>query len=184
MRYLLTLLTLCLPLFCFASTADDAQIPDTLTLGEHTLTLNGAGIRSKYFMDVYVAGLYLPAPNQNATEIIQADEPQTMRLVITSSHITKARLLDSIEEGVEKSAGADYPRFKPHLKELEAALNFEVQQGDQYDFSWIPGSGTHVYRNGEALQVLPTLAFKQVLFGIWLGEDPVQRSLKQALLLQ
>ena len=160
------------------------DLPDTLTIDHNKLVLNGAGIRSKYFLDVYVAGLYLPAKIHNADQIIKADEIQSIRLVITSSLITHRRLYESIEDGVRKSAGKDFSRYKPMLSQLEQVLTFEVKSGDEFDFTFIPGEGTYFYRNGTLLRQLKDEQFKQVLFGIWLGKDPVQSSLKEDLLAE
>jgi hypothetical protein len=181
MRIVLMLLLVCLPTTAFCRTVGGIEMPDTRTLQEQTLTLNGAGIRSKYFMEVYVAGLYLPEPSQDADAIVTADALQSMRLHIISSHITRSRLIDTIEEGIQQSSGKEFPRYKPMLNELWDALTFEVKVGDIFEFTYVPGKGTHFYRNGELLRVLPEFDFKKVLFGIWLGRNPVQDSLKRKL---
>jgi len=157
-------------------------LPEDITIVHQPLTLNGAGIRSKYFLDVYVAGLYLPMKTHDAHQVIQADEVQSVRLIITSSMITHSRLYESIEEGVRQSAGKDFARYKPMLKQLEEVLTFEVKPGDEFDFTFVPEVGTYFYRNGQLLRLLNDFAFKKVLFGIWLGDDPVQSSLKNDLL--
>lgn len=185
MRKVLPLsLLLALTLPVQAREINDVQLPETLNLPGQSLVLNGAGIRNKYFLDVYVAGIYLPAASQDAHAIVTADQPQLIRLVITSSRITRERLLESIEDGIRRSAGTDYPRYEPRMKELWDAITFEVKPGDTFEFSWIPGEGIHVAMNGKALRVVPGHDFKKILFGIWLGEDPVQTSLKADLLGQ
>lgn len=181
------LLRIFLLLLLVAGEADARQVggmnfPESMVVNNRTLTLNGAGVRSKYFLDVYAVGLYLPEASQNPGDIIRADEPQIIRLAITSSHISKDRLTDSIEEGIRLSAGKDYPRYQPMLEELWTALDFEVRIGDVFEFIYIPGNGTAFMMNGEELRVLQDFQFKKVLFGIWLGEEPIQRSVKTELL--
>ncbi len=158
------------------------SFPESMTVNNTTLALNGAGVRSKYFLDVYAVGLYLPEPSQNPAAIIRADEIQALRLVITSSHISKDRLIDSIEEGVLLSAGKDYPDYQPMLDELWSALNLQVRVGDVFEFIYEPGNGIVFMLNNQQLKVLPDFRFKRVLFGIWLGEEPIQKSVKAALL--
>ena len=182
MRVLLLCLMLCLPALGVCRTVAGVDLPESIQVEQQTLTLNGAGIRSKYFMDVYVAGLYLPSASTDARAIVSADAPQSMQLTIISSHITRSRLIDTIEDGIKLSAGKDFPRYQPMLKELWDALTFEVKVGDRFEFTYLPGKGTHFYRNGALLRVLPEFDFKKVLFGIWLGEEPVQPPLKKALL--
>lgn len=184
MRYLLLLLLILGSSTLHARTVGGVDLPDKQQVEAQSLVLNGAGIRSKYFMDVYVAGLYLTAPNENAKAILQANAPQSVRLVITSSHITHERLLDSIEEGVRQSAGKDFPRYQDMLQQMLDSLAIEIKVGDQFDFTYRPDSGTQVYRNGTLMSVIKSLEFKQVLYGIWLGDDPVQSSLKRAMLSQ
>ena len=174
-------------LLLVAGEADARQVggmnfPESMVIDNRTLTLNGAGVRSKYFLDVYAVGLYLPETSQNSADIIRADEPQIIRLAITSSHISRDRLVDSIEEGIRLSAGKDYPHYEPMLEELWTALDIEVQIGDVFEFIYIPGKGTAFMMNGEELLVLRDFQFKKVLFGIWLGENPIQRSVKTELL--
>lgn len=158
------------------------KLDETQSVQGTSLQLNGAGVRNKFFVDVYVAGLYLAKPSTSAEAIITSKELQSMRIVITSSQITRERLTDAITEGIQKSAGADFARYAPMLDQLWSALTFEVQKGDVFDFTYVPQQGVHFVRNGQTLRVMPEFEFKKVLFGIWLGEDPIQPSLKEDLL--
>ncbi len=158
------------------------KLEDSRELQGKKLLLNGAGVRNKYFVDVYVAGLYLPAPNTSAQTIIASRDLQSVRLVITSSRITRDRLIEAITDGIRKSSGKDFARYEPMLGELWSAMTFEVQEGDVFDFNYVPGEGVHFVRNGSLLRVMTDFEFKKILFGIWLGEDPVQATLKEDLL--
>ncbi|MBU2038998.1 MAG: chalcone isomerase family protein, partial [Gammaproteobacteria bacterium] len=66
---------------------EGAEIAEQLTLNGQELTLNGAGVRSKFFLDVYVAALYLGNKSNDAAAIIAADEPMAIRLHIVSGMI-------------------------------------------------------------------------------------------------
>ena len=39
-------------------------LPDTIKVGDETLVLNGGGIREKFWLDMYVGGLYCPKKKQ------------------------------------------------------------------------------------------------------------------------
>ena len=45
---------------------------------QQTLQLNGAGIRKKFFVKVYVAALYLPQPTRDAAALLQSPPPNRM----------------------------------------------------------------------------------------------------------
>jgi hypothetical protein len=157
-------------------------LEDSRELRGKKLLLNGAGIRNKYFVDVYVAGLYLPEQNTSAESIISSKDFQSVRLVITSSRITRERLIEAITDGIRKSSGKDFARYEPMLGELWSAMTFEVKEGDVFDFNHVPDEGVHFVRNGSLLRVMTDFGFKKILFGIWLGDDPVQTTLKADLL--
>ncbi|HOO45453.1 MAG TPA: chalcone isomerase family protein, partial [Deltaproteobacteria bacterium] len=59
-------------------------MPDTLKAAGSDLVLNGAGIRTKFFIKAYVGGLYLEQKSQDTAGIVNAEEPMAMRLHITS----------------------------------------------------------------------------------------------------
>jgi len=57
-----------------------------------------------------------------------------------------------------------------------------VGPGDVYELINMPGSGVHIVRNGERVEVIRSAAFKEALFGIWLSNTPVQANLRVQLL--
>ena len=63
-----------------AASVDGVRIPDTVTVGDKTLKLNGAGVRKKMIVRVYVLGLYLENPSKDAAAIIASNETKSMRL--------------------------------------------------------------------------------------------------------
>ena len=61
----------------------------------------------------------------------------------------------------------------------------ELKKGDVLTTDWIPGTGTVVHVNGKKVsEPLPDIAFYNALLKIWLGEKPVDSSLKTSLLGQ
>ena len=58
----------------------------------------------------------------------------------------------------------------------------DVEPGDRYSLTYVPGVGTELALNGEPKGVIEGADFSSALFGIWLGEKPLDRSLKKQLL--
>ena len=58
-------------------TVAGVEVPESVTLNgvAKPLQLNGAGIRKKFFISVYVAALYLPARTNDAKALIQSPPP-------------------------------------------------------------------------------------------------------------
>ncbi len=187
MRFLFSfLLALCLALVpvttTSARTLDGVDIPESLELNGQTLTLNGAGDRSKWFMDHYVASLYLPGKTADASAIINADEPQVITLHIISDMITSDRMKDATMEGFRNSTDGDLSAIPDEVDTFLDVFSDEINNGDMFELAYLPGKGVRVSKNGEEITTIGDLTFKKALFGIWLSDKPAQDDLKEGLL--
>ncbi len=180
-----TLMSLVFALTAFscvqAKEIDGIDVDETLDVAAQTLVLNGAGVRSKFFLDLYVAALYLNQEEKDADAIISADKPMAIRLYIVSDMITSKRMADSTRDGFVRSTHGNVAPIEDKIEELIKAFSEEIEEGDVFDLVYTPETGVTVYRDGEAESNVKGLAFKQALFGIWLSDNPVQTSLKKAL---
>lgn len=158
------------------------NVPDVIKYGGENLRLNGVGQRSKYFVKMYVASLYLAKKNKKAEEIVADDAAMAIRLAITSSYITPEKMKDVTLKGFQRATKDNTTAIKSQIDELVATFKKGVGVGDIYELINMPGSGVHILRNGVRVAQIKSLAFKQALFGIWLSEAPIQRSLKRDLL--
>lgn len=157
-------------------------LPERLKAGEKTLRLNGAGVREKFFMDLYVGGLYLKEADANARRIINADEPMAIRLHIISSMITSERMEDATREGFENSTGGNTAPIREEIEAFIDVFRSEIEIGDVYDLVYQPGRGVEVFKNGKSVSLTEGLPLKRALFGIWLCDQPAQEDLKEAML--
>ena len=51
-----------------------------------------------------------------------------------------------------------------------------------FELVYVPGDGVRVIKNGKLGDTIGDRAFKEALFGIWLGDEPAQGSLKDDML--
>lgn len=164
-------------------TLNDVTLPAKLSFNNETLVLNGAGVRTKYFFDLYTAGLYLTQKSTDAASIVKADETIAIRLEITSSMINSGNMSEAINDGFDSSTGGKTDAIRDRIdKLLQAFSSEEIEIGDLFEIVYIPGTGTQVYKNGGLTSTLEGMDFKQAVFGIWLSENPVTTSLKKGLL--
>ncbi|MBD3657438.1 MULTISPECIES: chalcone isomerase family protein [Marinobacter] len=167
-----------------ARTVEGVDLPETFTAPQAELKLNGAGTRSKWFMDLYVGSLYVPQASSDAASIINADEPQAITLHIISGMITSDKMISATMEGFEKSSGGDLSAIKGEVEQFLAVFSEEIREGDVFDLVYAPGEGVRVLKNGELRDTVGNLAFKKALFGIWLSDKPAQQDLKEKMLGQ
>lgn len=165
------------------TTIEGVTLPATLTKEGKTLVLNGAGIREKYFIDIYVLGLYTQTKGAKAKDIVAADETMGFRLTIISSLVSKEKMAYAMEEGFDLSLNG---KTKPLQNEINHILDIfkaqDIAVGDVFDIFYSPAKGVFATKNGKSLGVdIKGLEFKKALFGIWLGKEPVQYSLKDKI---
>lgn len=183
LRILLSLaLVFALSPVALAKEVAGVELSEKFSVAGQELALNGAGIRTKFFMDIYVAALYLGANSSDAAAIVAADEPMAIRLHIVSGMINPKRMSDSTRDGFVRATGGNTAPIEDGIEELISAFQDAVEEGDTFDLVYEPESGVTVYRNGEAKSNVKGLEFKQALFGIWLSEDPIQDRLKDHML--
>jgi chalcone isomerase-like protein len=67
-----------------AASLAGVTLPDTVQVGGTMLVLNGLGLRTKFSVKVYVAGLYLEQKSSDSSAITKADAPK--RIVMQFLH--------------------------------------------------------------------------------------------------
>ncbi|NOQ94527.1 MAG: chalcone isomerase [Methylophaga sp.] len=185
MRYLLSLLSaafLTASLSTSATELGGITMPDTLEADEQELVLNGAGIRSKFVFDLYVAGLYLNDKNSDADAIIASKDAMALRLHIISSKITSKKMTKATRKGFDKATGGKTDAIATEVDQFLEAFSDKIVEGDVFEFVYQPSQGVVVSKNSVQQDIISSLEFKQALFGIWLSDKPVKDQLKKKLL--
>ncbi len=183
-RLLFTVISLLLSTTLYAIEVADVSVPNEVKLNgtSETLTLNGAGIRTKFFFKIYVAALYLPSATSESETIIATDQPNRVLMHFVYSEVEKEKLIEGWIDGFNNNTSKE---AMGKLKTRLAAFNelFEtVIEGDQILLDYLPSSGTQVTIKGELKGTIPGHDFNQALLRVWLGPEPVTSDLKEALL--
>lgn len=166
----------------YAKEVAGVNLPDSFTAKDQSLALNGVGIRSKFFMDIYAAGLYLTEATTEAKSVIDQDKPMALRLHITSGLLTSEKMESATREGFEKSTGGNTASIQATIDSFIATFSDAIVENDVFDFVYEPAVGVKVFKNDTLKATVEGLEFKKALFGIWLSEDAVQDDLKEGLL--
>lgn len=178
----LLLFTLLFQTTLYARQIDDVNLPETITIGSDQLKLNGAGIREKFFLDLYIAGLYLSKANSSAEDIIAATDAKAIDLWVVSSLITSKKMENGVRKGFEKATNGN---TSPISKEIDTFLNVfkkELKEGDHFSFQATKEDSVVIKKNGSVKTTISGTTFQRALFGIWLGTNPAQDSLKREML--
>ncbi|MBB1192285.1 chalcone isomerase [Flavobacterium sp. SOK18b] len=166
-------------------TVNGVNIPRTIEFKGVNLTLNGVGQRSKFFTDLYIQALYLTKFNQDAKQILESGNEMAVALHITSGLITSKKLSKALAKGMEKSVGeSGVLKFTKELQELEDLLSTEeTKSGDVFELTFNPqDESLWITKNKIYRGKIKGLEFKKAFYGIWLSENPVDKTLKEDLL--
>jgi hypothetical protein len=175
-------LGLCLGLSTPAAAIEVAgvQVPDTTTFAGKTLVLNGAGLRSKLFVKVYVGALYLEQRSGDAAAIVAADAP--WKVVMTfKREVDKEKIIGAFKEGFENNSPADAASLAPALARVDATMK-DLKEGDVLTIAYAPGTGSTITTPAGATVTIEGRAFGAALLRNWLGEKPADSGLKKGML--
>lgn len=157
---------------------------DKIKLGSADLVINGAGVRSK-FGKRYAMALYLPAKAGDAKAAIATKGPKRIAISLIKD-IDGDTFAGAVSKGINNNASdAEQAALKDRVKQLVDTVNAlgEIKAKSSIVFDWIPEKGTTLTINGQQKgKEIPGEDFANALLRVWLGDDPVQNDLKQALL--
>lgn len=168
-------------------TVEDVQIPLVLKLKiddfKAKLVLNGSGVRTKYFISLYVEALYLKEKSTDANAILDSKDPMAVRLHLTSALVTNKKIIEAITNGLRKTCTANCNAVQAKMDEMIAFFTNELKPDDYIDLIYNPDvDATFVNYNGNTIGKVQGFEFKRALFGIWLEEKPINKALKNRLL--
>lgn len=187
MRTPVIILLLCLFISNTAAVAmevDGVDIPDTLAFTNKniSLVLNGAGIREKFFLDIYIGALYLSAKTPDASAILGDTGPASVLMHILHGEVSKQKITDGWVDGLEANlSDAEMKALKPQLEKFNSLFQ-TLHKGDILRIDYVPDTGTEVRINDEWRGVVEGNNFYRSLLKIWIGSNPISSSLKQAML--
>lgn len=158
---------------------------DTLPVAGKDLVLNGAGVRTKFIIKVYAAGLYLQAKEHTTEGVMKAAGPRRIRLVMLrdiSSDDFGSAFMTGLNNNVSNEDKSKIIGQISKYGEMFAQID-SLKKGDTLDTDWLPGIGAQSSLNGKKIgSVLPDILFYNSILKIWLGDKPVDSSLKVKLL--
>ena len=157
-------------------------VPETVDLPGAPLVLNGAGVRKKFFVKVYVGALYLPKPEGRGEAILDAPGSKSVRMHFLYEEVEARKLVDGWNEGfAANQTEAELQGLQPRLDRFNALFR-TVRKGETIWLDYLPPEGTQVWIAGELKGSIPGADFNRALLKVWLGEKPADAGLKKAML--
>ena len=166
-------------------TLSGVKYETTADLRGSKLQLNGAGIRYKLMFKVYTAGLYLSKKASTPEEVLAMPGPKHMSITMLRE-IDSAELGKLFSRGIEDNMDrAAFSKLIPGVLRMGQIFSEhkKLNPGDSFAIDWIPGTGTLVVVKGvQQGEPFKEPEFFNAMLRIWLGPNPADWKLKDALL--
>jgi len=153
-------------------------------VGGAALQLNGAGIRTRAVFKVYAAGLYVPQKATSAAALLAQKGPRRVAIGMLRN-VDADSFAGALNDGLKANlTEQQLAGFKSQIDALNANLKAvgEARKGDLIHFEFTPETGTRVLVNGQPRgSAIAGDDFFAAVLRIWIGDKPVDASLKKAL---
>jgi len=166
-------------------TLSGVKYDETAEVRGNKLQLNGAGVRYKAVFKVYTAGLYLTKKGGTPEEVLTASGAKRMSITmlreIDSSELGKL-FSRGMEDNMEKAA---FSKLIPGVLRMSQVFSDhkKLMPGENFLIDWIPGTGTVITVKGVPQgEPFKEPEFYNALLRIWLGPNPADWKLREALL--
>lgn len=179
---LLSLLSL-LPVGASAAELAGVSLDERVTARDGTpLRLHGAGLREKFFFDIYVGALYLPRTGQSAEHIRATDQAGRVEMHFLYDEVSAKKLAKAWREGFAANNPKEVRDTIAARVETFIDLFPAAQEGDVFTMAYVPGDGTVVRINGERVGAIDGGVFFRALLAVWLGPQPPDADLRSGML--
>jgi hypothetical protein len=174
-----------LPVFLFTGIAHAVEVSGinvapSVSVNDRTLTLNGYGVRKKFFFKVYVGALYTAKRVSSPAELLQNPDDKLIRMQFLHTKVEKEKITGAFAEGFANNA--------PDVAasgDAKAFLSFftaDFMKGDVVDLV-LGADGTVVARhNGRVLGTLRSAKLANGILLIYVGPKPADETLKKGML--
>lgn len=158
------------------------NVAESIELAGTTLNINGAGIRKKLWVKVYVGALYTATTATSAEAVYAQSGPNRVAMHILYKEISKKKLVAGWNDGFEDNLPeAELSALRERLNQFNALFT-TVVKGDTILLDYLPDTGTQVTINGTVQGSVPGKDFNTALLKVWLGKSPADSKLKKAML--
>ncbi|UCE84713.1 MAG: chalcone isomerase family protein [Deltaproteobacteria bacterium] len=163
-----------------AAEIEGVRFADRVERSGEVLELSGVGLlRYRVLFKGYVAALYLASgarPDAALGDVARQLEIEYFWAIPADKFAWSTR------EGIARNVDPEtFESLRERIEQFNAFYE-DVEPGDRYTLTYVPGAGTELARNGEPRGVVPGADFAAAIFAIWLGDAPLDASLKRQLL--
>ena len=131
---------------------------------------------------IYIGSLYLEKKQKTVKDIYSAPGEKRISMHFLYNEVSKEKLVNGWNDGFENNnSDEELEKFKQQINQFNSLFD-NVKKGEVININFIPTTGTHVIINNKSKGLIEGDDFFVILLKIWLGEEPADDELKEALL--
>jgi len=163
----------------YAAEVEGIKFSDDYVAEGKNLRLTGTGLLRYWGFKAYTGALYL----EEGAPVKDVLSDRAKRIELEYLRAIKGKDFGpATDKGIAKNVDATtYERLRPRI-DYHNSLYEDVQPGDRYSLTYIPGRGTELALNGELKGIIEGADFAEAVFSIWLGPKPINDSFKKQIL--
>lgn len=160
------------------------DLHEKINLNKIDLFLNGAAIRSKFFVQTYIISLYAAKPILDEKTGIESSVERSLRMQIITPLATSKAVSENIQNGMKEGLGSLYHKQRDLVEDLRRVIEQSgVQYKDTIDIYYTAKAELKLYKNDKEIYSNKNgKLFAETIFGMYLGAHPKDRKIKEALL--
>ena len=148
------------------------------------LVLNGVGVRRRFFIPIYVAGLYVPQRSSDPEALLKQRGPRRMSMRFVRE-VEAELFMTSLNEGMRRNYTAQQlSAWSSQLEALNTVIRTMVlaRRADHISWDFAEEGGRVMQNSTPRVPSIPGEDFYNAVLRVWLGEQPADADLKRGLL--
>ena len=163
---------------------DGISLSNAVTLDntDVSLQLNGMGYRTKFVFNIYIGALYTESKALTRDAVQALSGPKRIVMHMTYDEVSREKMADAWNEGFEENNSEE--KLAQLSSRLKTFIGYfpDLKKDDVVLLDYRPGTGTTVTINNNTNAVIEGADFYSALLDVWLGEEPADDDLKDAML--
>jgi len=160
------------------------ELPTKINVNKVDLFLNGAAIRSKFFIQTYIISLYATQSITDEKIAIESNIERSLRMQIITPLATSKAVSENIQNGMKDGLGNLYNQQQDLVEDLRKVIEASgVQYKDTIDIYYTKKGELKLFKNDvEIYHNKSGRLFAETIFNMYVGKKPKDNKIKQALL--
>ena len=158
---------------------------ETVEIAGRTLTLVGAGLRERWWFDIYTMGAYVERHTCNPQILISVDEVKFLRIDLLRDVEAKS-MARALEDAFEKNLPTEgRSSVRVQINKALSYFKKDLKKGDSMELTYVPSVGTAIIQNSEQQgMTIPGKGFADVLWSSYFSSSTCCSGLKKRILAQ